>query len=385
MKLLFFFFLFNLSLFCFAAPVKNVTQVIESFGYQAEYHTAVTEDGYVLGMQRILPASGLAKARGAVLLQHGLLDSAYTWVANQPSQSLGFLLADADYDVWLGNARGNTYSMQTVDGADPSSEAFWDFSWDEMLRYDFPALVSAVLNATGRATLAYVGHSQGGIMGIGGAAFAPALQRAVRPMVTLAPALYINHCAAPGAQQAGQLPTDDIYTLLGRKGVLESTATLETALGTTCSLDGELCADKICEFAGCDSPMNFNFSALPQLVRHFPAGTSTKDLGHFQQQIALQSFRMYDYGAEGNLQHYGQDTPPLYDLSSIPATYPLAVYYGDNDLLVVPTDIDYLLAQLQSSVNVTVLPSYGHADFVWGLSAADILYPSVIDFIQRFI
>ena len=37
-----------------------------------------------------------------VLLQHGLIDSAATWVMNMPKQSLGFVLADQGYDVWLG-------------------------------------------------------------------------------------------------------------------------------------------------------------------------------------------------------------------------------------------------------------------------------------------
>ena len=81
-----------------------------------------TEDGYHLSLFRIWDKVNTGQP---VLMQHGLFSSADTWVMNK-DKSPAFLAAKAGYDVWMGNNRGNTYSMRHVNFTSNQKE-FWDF------------------------------------------------------------------------------------------------------------------------------------------------------------------------------------------------------------------------------------------------------------------
>lgn len=69
-------------------------------------------------------------------------------------------LARLGFDVWLGNQRGTTYSMDHEYLSSDSKE-FWDFSWQEMGDFDQPAQLQFALSQSGRKNLTYIGHSQG--------------------------------------------------------------------------------------------------------------------------------------------------------------------------------------------------------------------------------
>ena len=57
----------------------NPTQLGEKYGYTMEEHWPVTDDGYILLINHIVPKS---KSAPTVFLQHGLLDSSATWLLN---------------------------------------------------------------------------------------------------------------------------------------------------------------------------------------------------------------------------------------------------------------------------------------------------------------
>lgn len=72
------------------------------------------------------------------------------------------MFADAGFDVWLSNARGNLYSRRHQSkNPNDSSSGFWHFSWYELAIYDYPAVIDYVRDETNNSKVFIIGHSQG--------------------------------------------------------------------------------------------------------------------------------------------------------------------------------------------------------------------------------
>lgn len=149
---------------------------------------------------------------------HGILDSSSTWVFRGLNSSLAYLLADAGYDVWLGNARGNRYSKKhiTLDpyGDIANRTEYWNFSWHEIGQIDLPTMIDYVLANTRFNRLHYIGHSQGTTAFFVMASERPEYNNKILLMQALAPIAYMKNLHSHLARLlAGSIEKSEVWNL----------------------------------------------------------------------------------------------------------------------------------------------------------------------------
>jgi lysosomal acid lipase/cholesteryl ester hydrolase len=95
-------------------------------------------------------------------------------------ETLPYMLAERGFEVWIGNNRGTRYSNKGNE-----RDGYWEFSFDELAKYDVPALINGVLKHSGKEKLIYIGHSQGSTQLIASLSEDPYLQHKIALKVGL--------------------------------------------------------------------------------------------------------------------------------------------------------------------------------------------------------
>lgn len=360
----------------------TVPEIIEFWGYPAETYAAITDDGYVLTMHRIPHGKKKSSTlnRPVVFLQHGLLCSSSNWVTNLPSNSLAFVLADAGFDVWMGNVRGNTYSTAHIKYKTNESK-YWEFSWDEMAKYDLPAMINHALFISGKKSLYYVGHSQGTMMAFAGLSMHKSLAKKVDVFFALAPVAKVAHTESPIRYLAYFTPL--IKLMFGEFGVrdfMPSTKLVKWLAEKICPEESDACDNILFLLSGYDIS-NLNKTRVPVYFTHTPAGTSVQNILHYGQMILGNKFAAYDFGREKNLIKYGQPEPRQYDVN---LTTPVYAFSGGQDWLADPKDVDWLISKVPHLLRHKIIPKYNHLDFIWGEDADVMIYKNIIRTMKKY-
>jgi len=362
----------------------NASQLITYWGYPVEQYDVTTEDGYILTIFRIPYGKGQQPAdnKPIIFIQHGLECDCTNWITNLPSESAGFVFADAGMDVWLGNFRGCTYGLhhQTLS---TKNTAFWQFTWDEMAKYDLPAMINFILSKTNQPHLYYMGHSEGTLTAFAQFSQDQVFAQKIKKFFALGPVATVKDMYGPLAWLAPF--TDELQMFLDFFGVddfLPNSIWMDLMATLFCGDEvvAGLCDDVLFLIAGPDSTQ-LNTSRVPVYVSHTPAGTSTNNVAHFGQMVNSGLMQMYDWGSKKkNKEHYNQDKPPVYDVTKMQT--PVALFYGSNDWLADPTDVEQLIPKLQNLFSSNYMVGFNHLDFIWGMRAADEIYLPIMSMIN---
>ncbi|KAJ8264387.1 hypothetical protein GJAV_G00148570 [Gymnothorax javanicus] len=361
----------------------NISEIIAFWGYPHQEHEVVTEDGYILSVNRIphgVESKPSDAPRPVVFLQHGLLAAGSNWITNLPNSSLGFILADSGFDVWLGNSRGNTWSRKHVK-LDPRYDAYWEFSYDEMAKKDLPAAINYITKITGQEQIYYVGHSQGTTIAFIAFSTMPELASKIKMFFGLAPVATVAFTKSP-MTKLSIFPEFIIWDLFGRKGFLPQSPVIKWFATKFCSHDplSELCGNFFFVLCGFDEK-NLNMSRTPVYTTHCPAGTSVQNMVHWSQAVHHGKLMAFDYGRAGNRAHYNQSTPPEYHVKDMKV--PTALWSGGHDTLADPKDVAVLLQQVSNLVYHKHIEHWEHLDFIWGLDAAQEMYSEIVQLMKQ--
>ncbi|XP_019894205.1 lipase 3-like [Musca domestica] len=220
-----------------------------------------------------------------VLIMHCLSCTSDIFVVTGPNDGLAFLLANAGFDVWLGNSRGNNYAQKHI-SLSPYSVDFWSFSLDEIAKIDIPTKVDYILQATNRSKVHYIGYSQGAAVLMMLLSTNLAYGEKIKSTHLLAPPIFMCHIRTPLVYFLAQFlgepgPAAELFGTFPSQG---ATAFLRTLGHLLCkNQQNQLFCKEVSNFFSGWGSTYLNMTILPEILLSTPADGSNRQFNQFLQ------------------------------------------------------------------------------------------------------
>ena len=365
---------------------EDYKSYISNLGLDLEEETVTTEDRYVNTMWRLTSKDPNNRNGKSVIMQHGLLDGAFTFLI-LAEDSLPKKLCDEGYVVYLPYIRGTQFSRSHLDYDSGLTSKYWDFSFDHMAAYDVPANINFVKNRDGVEKVYYIGHSQGTLTFFLAYMNNPEfMEKNIAKFIALGTVPNVNN--APHFL-IKLFDKSKILNLIPVKNFLTLPKEVGQVFVPLCTSKAKVLCNSILSlaFSGTHETGRIDYDRLGKNIYLYePGGTSLQNMKHWIQIYKAKRAQKYDYGLVENLKHYGQTTPPVYDLKKMKGySIPSLMTISDADPFANPQDTLDFVDNIENKnvVNILSLTNYNHIDYFWADSAVQEIFPKVMNFLDE--
>ena len=373
---------------------KDITEIAEIYGYIVREHVITTEDEYVLVIHKLEKRGIRSIPHGKIAyFHHGLLTNSELFLlGGTKDRILPFLLVDMGYDVWLGNNRGNKYSMKHTKLSIDDSK-FWDFSLDEYALYDIPNSIDYILSHYKPSDkITYIGFSQGCSQLFASLSLKPELNSKLNLFVGLSPAIIprnLNHPVFKAIVVQSANNNEFLYSVFGNKAILPSVAFWSYFLGSALY---EKVVDTSLVYLFGWTGKNLTKSQKIIGYPHMFSNSSVKSLVHWFQIINSKRFQMFDETCNIGMTKLSNLSSVSRSKSNRVAPFPIShhlnvptlLVYGDSDILIDMENTKKLILDANDRmknnlIDIVNCPGYEHMDTLWGKDVVDDVFMKVID------
>ncbi|XP_027199870.2 lysosomal acid lipase/cholesteryl ester hydrolase-like [Dermatophagoides pteronyssinus] len=395
---------------------KNIFELIESRGFRYESHFIQTGNGYILQYVRIVnPFLSSSKIKAPILLHHGFQTNGQQWFINRDGflnengdyveldpdnddrliidnkngtvgNTIGFVLSNRGYDVWIANYRGSFYSKNHTT-LDIHSTEFWSFSMDNMIEEDLKSSIDYIRHLTNRTSIGYIGHSQGSFMMFALLSKHPEYSSYVKPYISLSPIIYLSSIDALWyhykfirlVEKSLRLYPHE-FPMFRKYFIYINNCCENILMNRLCFL-----------YLRFVNGQNYDESYKNRIgiyMNNMLTGASAWNAAQLLQ-IPLNGGepRYFDFNDDDlNRQHYnGQTIPPIYNISNIRSKN-IAFIYPPNDIFNIMTDIEKLKSNLKFElIDDYMLPdNISHIGMIWSKDVGHTINKRIIKILTKY-